>query len=165
MTSAKSIAVVGVGLSGLTAAYLLHQNGVPVTVFEASQEVGGHVKDRPIASIGAIAELGAQWVGDTQTAILGLMRHFKTVAYPSQPSSGATLNWFNLNLSAKGAPSPEFYVEIDRLSEQLEPTHPWTHPQAPLWDQLSVKAWLEKHANPLQQFLAQMELSSIISGD
>lgn len=37
-------AVIGGGLSGLTAAYLLEKEGIDVTVYEKNQEIGGHCK-------------------------------------------------------------------------------------------------------------------------
>lgn len=39
----KNIAVVGAGISGLTAAYYLKKFGYAVTVYEASHRVGGRM--------------------------------------------------------------------------------------------------------------------------
>jgi len=44
-SNAISVAVVGAGLAGLSAAYELSSRGYPVTVFEASNRVGGRTKN------------------------------------------------------------------------------------------------------------------------
>jgi len=41
---ARSVAVVGAGVSGLAAAYRLRQSGVNVTVFEAADRAGGKIR-------------------------------------------------------------------------------------------------------------------------
>ena len=41
---AMKVAVIGGGISGLTTAFLLERKGVDVTVFEASENVGGNVQ-------------------------------------------------------------------------------------------------------------------------
>jgi oxygen-dependent protoporphyrinogen oxidase len=43
-SSPKSIAVIGAGITGLTAAYRLHQRGFPVKVFERAPQAGGAIK-------------------------------------------------------------------------------------------------------------------------
>jgi monoamine oxidase len=58
-TSAGAV-VVGAGLAGLSAALVLHDAGVPVTVLEARDRVGGRVWSVQLGN-GAIAELWAEW--------------------------------------------------------------------------------------------------------
>ncbi|MFM0304266.1 NAD(P)/FAD-dependent oxidoreductase [Paraburkholderia sediminicola] len=47
----QSVAVVGAGLAGLTAAYRLKQAGMQVTVFESENVVGGRMGDRKVGDI------------------------------------------------------------------------------------------------------------------
>ena len=54
------IAVIGGGVSGLTAAYLLAQAGEHVTLFEADDRLGGHADTHLVA-----AERGHQYPVDT----------------------------------------------------------------------------------------------------
>ena len=49
----KSVAIIGAGITGLTAAYRLHRENIPVTVYEASRRVGGPVH-RPAVCADAI---------------------------------------------------------------------------------------------------------------
>lgn len=55
-TPPKSVAVIGGGITGLTAAYRLHQQGCAVTVFERSAQPGGSV--RTIRENGYLVETG-----------------------------------------------------------------------------------------------------------
>lgn len=48
----KKIAIVGAGLSGLAAAWMLHESGFEVAVFESSDRIGGMVKTIEISSNG-----------------------------------------------------------------------------------------------------------------
>lgn len=154
-------------MSGLAAAYVLHQNDVPVTVFEAGGEPGGRVKDRVFSQSGEVAEMGAQWIGESQTALIDLLHHFGLELYESRPAARTRLNLWRLSLTftANEAKPSHFHAEIERLAAQLDPVNPWAHPNAALWDGLSVSAWLAQHVNRIDHFLVQLELSSIISGD
>ena len=40
----KSVAIIGAGITGLTAAFYLKRKGMPVTVYEASERVGGVIQ-------------------------------------------------------------------------------------------------------------------------
>jgi monoamine oxidase len=55
------IIIIGGGLSGLTAAYLLKKQGLNVLVLEAANQLGGRIKTT-ITETGAALEMGATWV-------------------------------------------------------------------------------------------------------
>jgi monoamine oxidase len=55
------VLVVGAGFAGLRAALALQDAGVPVSVFEARERVGGRVWSTTLEN-GAIVELGAEWI-------------------------------------------------------------------------------------------------------
>ena len=55
-TSSKSIAIIGAGITGLTAAYRLHQRGFRVQVFEQAARTGGSI--HTIAESGYLIEAG-----------------------------------------------------------------------------------------------------------
>ena len=52
----KRVAVIGGGITGLTAAFNLQQRGFPVTLYEASDRVGGVI--RTVLEDGYLAECG-----------------------------------------------------------------------------------------------------------
>lgn len=57
-----TVAVVGAGLSGLTAARELHARGVDVIVLEAADRAGGRAMSQTTA-LGSRIDLGGQWIG------------------------------------------------------------------------------------------------------
>jgi len=67
----QRVAVIGAGVAGLTTAFYLKKAGWDVTVYEASQEVGGAIKTR--VENGFTAELGPNTVLETSTRIAELI--------------------------------------------------------------------------------------------
>ena len=65
------VVVIGAGLAGLAAARHLQQQGWSVLVLEATDRVGGRVRDAALPDGGAV-ELGAQWVGRDHAAVHAL---------------------------------------------------------------------------------------------
>ena len=68
-----SVVIVGAGIAGLTAAYRLHQHGIPVRVLEAQDRVGGRMWSLPGAfADGQVVELGGELIDTGHHAIRGL---------------------------------------------------------------------------------------------
>ena len=70
MTDRVDVAVVGAGLSGLTAAHLASRAGLEVAVLEARDRVGGRTFTTDVG--GARLDLGGQWIGGTQHRVAAL---------------------------------------------------------------------------------------------
>ncbi|GFP84921.1 protoporphyrinogen oxidase mitochondrial [Phtheirospermum japonicum] len=66
-SSVKNVAVIGAGVSGLSAAYKLKLHGLNVTVFEANGRVGG--KLRSISHDGLIWDEGANTMSESEAAV------------------------------------------------------------------------------------------------
>lgn len=63
-TKAKRVAIIGAGMSGLTAASHLPKNDIEVEVFEARDRVGGRIWTDQ--RLGAPVDLGANWIHGTK---------------------------------------------------------------------------------------------------
>lgn len=68
----KPVAIIGAGITGLTAAFYLKRKGIPVTVYEAGGRVGGVI--RSLRQDGYIAEFGPNTILETSPKISQLVR-------------------------------------------------------------------------------------------
>src|SRR5712671_43241 len=68
----KSVAIIGAGITGLTAAFYLKRKGIPVTVYEASGRVGGVIQS--FCQDGYLAEFGPNTILETSPKIRQLVQ-------------------------------------------------------------------------------------------
>jgi len=68
----KSVAIIGAGITGLTAAFYLKRKGIPVTVYEAAPRAGGVI--RSLRQDGWLAEFGPNTILETSPKIGQLVR-------------------------------------------------------------------------------------------
>ena len=75
--SASTIAVIGGGIAGLTAAHFLAQTGAKVTVYESSMRTGGRMwTDRRASLGGQLVELGGELVDTDHVVVPALCQAF-----------------------------------------------------------------------------------------
>ena len=71
----EPVAIIGAGLAGLTAAYRLHQAGVPCEIFEGSERTGGRVLTKYDFNKDAMfCELGGELVDSNHEDLINLAR-------------------------------------------------------------------------------------------
>lgn len=68
----KPVAVIGAGITGLTAAFYLQRKGIPVTVYEATDRVGGVIQS--LRKDGYLAEFGPNTILETSPRLGQLVR-------------------------------------------------------------------------------------------
>jgi protoporphyrinogen/coproporphyrinogen III oxidase len=68
----KPVAIIGGGITGLTAAFCLKQRGIPVAVIEAAERVGGVIQS--VRQNGYLAECGPNSILETSPGISDLVR-------------------------------------------------------------------------------------------
>ena len=112
----KNVAIIGGGITGLTAALSLKQRGIPVKLFEAGPRVGGVIQS--VRRDGYLAEFGPNSILETSPIVSDLVRDLglesrrvysnpaaekryvvrgqKPVAMPSSPASFLTTHLFSL---------------------------------------------------------------------
>jgi len=86
------VAVVGAGLAGLTAAWLLGEAGIPAHVFDAAALVGGRVRsDVGSFAPGFVTELGGEFIDTGHMDMRALAAHFGLPLIDTQAASEEAL--------------------------------------------------------------------------
>jgi protoporphyrinogen oxidase len=121
----RSAAIIGAGVTGLTAAFYLKRKGVPVTVYEASDRVGGAIQS--IRAEGYLAEFGPNTILETSPKVTQLVcdaglasRRLDTDSYAETPDSIISPSPCNIAAPVDGGTPP---VPSPVISEGLRNWH------------------------------------------
>jgi monoamine oxidase len=168
------VAVVGAGLAGLAAARDLAAAGADAVVLEARDRPGGRV-EQTLLPDGRPLQLGGEVVAAWMTsyvdlvAELGLTLEPSYTAIPLPPAWGADEGvtvgerapWMD---EADAADLERVEAEFADLARGVDPSDPWSHPDAARLDSLSMGAWLRsRDARPgVIRYLDHMQRSLAI---
>jgi len=116
----KSVAVIGAGITGLTAAFYLKRAGVPVVLFEGGSRVGGVIQS--LRRDGFLAEFGPNTILETSPKIAQLVRDAGLAArkLESHPSAGARyVVRYRRPIEMPGSPPGFFTTKLFTLGAKL----------------------------------------------
>ena len=102
----KSVAIIGAGITGLTAAFYLKRAGIPVTLHESGDRVGGAI--RSLRRDGYLAEFGPNTILETSPRIAQLIRDAGLQSRKMAPSPGSEKRFLVRNKKPVEMPGSPF---------------------------------------------------------
>ena len=145
------VIIVGAGLAGLTTAYRLQQSGVTdVLVLDANNYVGGRTLNIPVAG-GYVAEGGGQWIGPSQSAILGLMSELGIGSF-STYNTGNVVGGSSMNANEQ-ADYDNAVQQLNSMAQTIALGAPWNSANASSWDNMTFDDWLSSNMTTFGGYL------------
>jgi monoamine oxidase len=162
-TNKKTVAVIGAGLAGLSAAYELQRAGWSVTVLEARNRVGGRVHSIRDFSSGLVAEGGGEFIEETHARMIALANQFNLKLAPATSWRGGDKDWASFDgrsgrMTDASVWGVNLVEEADRVWEAVaglsqfvpDPNQPQASKEAARLDSQSSLDWIESlDAHPL----------------
>ncbi|HYH62697.1 MAG TPA: FAD-dependent oxidoreductase [Solirubrobacterales bacterium] len=149
------VAVVGAGFAGLSAALDLTERGIDCVVLEARDRVGGRVLNHAIGG-GKVVEVGGQWVGPTQHALLEMATRMSVETFPTHVK-GENLIEYRGEVSRYSGTIPRInpvvllQVEwvrrrLNSMATQVPLEAPWGARHGLEWDRITFGEWMRLNA-------------------
>ena len=152
----RDVAVIGAGVTGLTAAHRLSAAGKSVVVLEARNRVGGRLWTDVID--GQMREIGGQWVSPDQSALIEMLGELGLETYSRYRDGDSVYvsrdgepRRFTGDIFPAGERTESeisrLIEHLDKLSAEVDPAAPWAHDHAREFDSISFRGWLEQQSD------------------
>jgi monoamine oxidase len=147
------VAIVGAGLSGLTAATLLARAGKKVIVLEAQDRVGGRTWSKSLDN-GAFIDIGGQWIGNGHSSMYKLAAEAGIKTFPTY-NNGINIWQSNGKIKTHKGETPPMGLfallsvntninRFDKLAAGIDPAQPWMVKNAKSMDNISLGSWIDQ---------------------
>lgn len=116
----KPVAIIGAGITGLTAAFYLKRKGCPVTLYESGNRAGGVI--RSVRQDGYLAEFGPNTILETSPAIGALVRDAGLLSRRLDPAPRASNRYvvrYRRPIAMPESPMGFFTSELFSFSAKL----------------------------------------------
>jgi oxygen-dependent protoporphyrinogen oxidase len=116
----RNVAIIGAGITGLTAAFYLKRKGIPVTVYEASGHAGGVI--RSLRQDGYLAEFGPNTILETSPKITQLVQDAGLTSRRLDPDPKAEARYvvrYRRPIAMPGSPLGFFTTNLFTLGAKL----------------------------------------------
>ncbi|MFO0701411.1 MAG: NAD(P)/FAD-dependent oxidoreductase [Nitrospira sp.] len=153
--SDKKVIIVGGGLAGLMAGWMLASQNFDVMLLEARATVGGRVQTKGAGS--RLLEVGGELIGSIHKRWIKLANYFNLGLSPisTETMYGQQELQLPLRLDKRGrtyeSPSnpnqwdtDQVYKSLSERANLVDPFQPWNCAKAHDWDNMSVHDWIEK---------------------
>ncbi|QXW01293.1 MULTISPECIES: flavin monoamine oxidase family protein [Rhodococcus] len=170
-TTETDVVVIGAGISGLTAARCLHNDGYRVVVLEQNDRVGGRTWSA--STEGGPVDFGGMFIGSTHDRSLALGRSLGLTTVSAIKPGTDVLIVPSGRMDAPdgelpaGSPIRESlanaYRRLDALAEAVGAKAPWDHARAVELDDLTVADWLDQEVTcPDVRALLEVDLNCVL---
>jgi monoamine oxidase len=170
------VAIIGGGLSGLSAAKELAAANKSIVVLEARDRVGGRVLNANLAGKD-VQELGGEYIGPTQNRVLALAAELSLPTYKTYTEGNST---FYRNGTARhykdslgGIPPvgldtlvelAVFMTDINNLASTVDLEEPWNTPNATALDSMTLETYVNsKLSTSDSRVLLDVAIPAILS--
>ncbi len=158
----KSVAIIGAGITGLTAAFYLKRRNIPVTVYEATDRAGGVI--RSLRKDGFLAEFGPNTTLETSSKIPQLITDLNLESRRLQTSPNAKNRYLVRDKKPVAMPSAPLQFLTTRLfsarAKLAVLREPFVPPRRDDADE-SVAEFVERRLN--REFL-ERAVDALVSG-
>ena len=150
--SDASVVVVGAGLAGLSCTYRLHRHGIPATLYEGQQRLGGRCFSiRGFFDAAQTAEHGGQYIDSRHRHIRSLARELRIplvdTAAQSFPAGDLDPLWVDGGLHDPAEVFADFEGFLDRLRADYRRVGRYFYdragPEAVEFDRMTMTEWFE----------------------